>query len=37
MSVRMKYVQGHVEVYIGGAFCFSADSEAEAYAILEER
>ena len=36
MKIRMRYVRGHVEVYAGGEFLFSADSEAEALAMLEE-
>lgn len=37
MEVTMRYVQGHVEVYsAAGRFLFSADTEAEAHAMLEE-
>ncbi len=33
----MRYVRGHVEVYTSaGRFLFSADTEAEAAAMLEE-
>lgn len=33
----MQYVRGHVEVYtLAGRFLFSADTEAEAAAMLEE-
>ena len=33
MEITMRYVRGHVEVYT--AFLFSADTEAEAAAMLE--
>ncbi len=37
MEVTMRYVRGHVEVYAAnGRFLFSADTEAEADAMLEE-
>ena len=37
MEIRMRYVRGHVEVYnVRGEFLFSADTEAEAEAMLEE-
>ena len=37
MEYRMRYVRSHVEVYTaGGNFLFSADTEAEAAAMLEE-
>jgi len=38
MEITMRYVRGHVEVYTtaGGRFLFSADTEAEAAAMLEE-
>lgn len=29
--VEYRRVRGHVEVYIDGAFCFSADTMAEAH------
>lgn len=28
---EFRYVHGHVEVYLGGQFQFSADNEAEAW------
>ncbi len=35
--IRMQYRMGHVEVYDAyGEFLFSADTEAEAYAMLED-
>ncbi len=35
--IRMQYRMGHVEVYDAcGRFLFSADTEAEAYAMLED-
>ncbi len=33
---EFKNVRGHVEVYLNGAFCFSADTLAEAHAELKE-
>jgi hypothetical protein len=37
MQAKFRYVAGHVEVYDGaGRFLFSADTEPEAYAMLEE-
>ena len=37
MEITMRYVRGHVEVYTtAGQFLFSADTEAEAAAMLEE-
>lgn len=30
MEAELRYVAGHVEVYIGGKFQFSADTEYEA-------
>ena len=27
---EMEFVRGHVEVYLDGAFCFSADTRGEA-------
>lgn len=36
MSITMKYVQGHVEVYGDGKFLFSADDTKEARKDLEE-
>ena len=30
MNYEFRYVMGHVEVYEGGEFLFSADTEAEA-------
>ena len=37
MEITMRYVRGHVEVYTTeGQFLFSADTEAEAAAMLEE-
>ena len=37
MQIRMKNVRGHVEVFdAAGRFLFSADSESEALALLEE-
>ena len=36
MEITMRYVRGHVEVYTAaGQFLFSADTEAEAAAMLE--
>lgn len=38
MEYTVKYVRDHVEVYAaGGSFLFSADSMAEANALLEEQ
>ncbi len=34
-NYEMRYVAGHVEVYLAGEFQFSADSEAEARRELE--
>ena len=37
MGYSIRYVQGHVEVFSAdGAFLFSADTQAEAYEMLEE-
>ena len=36
MSITIKYVQGHVEVYDDGEFLFSADNPAEAQKDQEE-
>lgn len=33
---EFKNVMGHVEVYLDGAFCFSADTIAEAQEEIEE-
>ena len=33
---ELRYVMGHVEVYDGGVFCFSADNMAEAMEELRE-
>lgn len=33
-SYEIRYVGGHVEVYLAGEFQFSADNEAEALAEL---
>ena len=33
---EIRYVGGHVEVYLAGAFQFSADNEAEAMRELRE-
>ncbi len=35
-SYEIRYVRGHVEVYLAGEFQFSADSEAEALEELRE-
>ncbi len=32
---EIRYVHGHVEVYLAGEFQFSADSEAEARAEID--
>lgn len=32
---ELKWVRGHVEVFLNGRFCFSADTEGEAEAELE--
>lgn len=31
---ELKWVRGHVEVFLDGSFCFSADSESEAEAEI---
>lgn len=37
MEYKIRYIRGHVEVYNRlGAFLFSADTEAEARAMLEQ-
>ena len=37
MEYQFKYVKGHVEVYDrSGRFCFSSDTEREAWQELEE-
>lgn len=33
---ELKWVGGHIEVYRGGEFCFSADTRAEAEREIEE-
>ena len=33
---EMEFVRGHVEVYLDGAFCFSADTRGEAERELAE-
>ena len=33
---EMEFVRGHVEVYLDGAFCFSADPRGEAEAAIAE-
>lgn len=33
---EIRYVRGHVEVYLGGQFQFSADNEAEAMEELRQ-
>ncbi len=33
---EMEFVRGHVEVYLDGAFCFSADTRGEAEAEIAE-
>lgn len=33
---ELRYVNGHVEVYLAGAFQFSADNEAEARKEIDE-
>lgn len=35
MNYEIRYVMGHVEVYEGGDFLFSADTEAEARRELD--
>ena len=32
----IKYLRDHVEVYLHGRFCFSADNKAEALREIEE-
>ena len=32
---ELKFVRGHVEVYLDGVFCFSADTRGEAEAEIE--
>ena len=32
----LEYVRGHVEVYLDGKFCFSADTVSEAEAEIEQ-
>ena len=34
--VEMRYVRGHIQVYVNGAFLFSADTEREAREELED-
>lgn len=34
MGYEMRYVRGHVEVFLDGVFQFSADTEAEAHKEL---
>ena len=34
--MEIRYVRGHVEVYAGGEFLFSADTVSEAYEELAE-
>lgn len=31
---ELEFVRGHVEVYLDGAFCFSADTRSEAEAEI---
>jgi hypothetical protein len=31
---EVEFVRGHVEVYLNGAFCFSADTRSEAEAEI---
>ena len=33
---EIEFVRGHVEVYLDGAFCFSADTRGEAEAEIAE-
>lgn len=33
---EMEFVRGHVEVYLDGAFCFSADTRSEAEREIRE-
>lgn len=33
---ELRFVRGHVEVYLDGKFCFSADTRSEAEAEIEE-
>ena len=33
---EMEFVRGHVEVYLDGAFCFSADTRGEAEKEIAE-
>ena len=33
---EVEYVRGHVEVYLNGRFCFSADTRGEAEAEIRE-
>ena len=33
---ELEYVRGHVEVYLDGKFCFSADTVSEAEAEIEQ-
>ena len=35
MDYNIVWVRGHVEVYLDGRFCFSADNEREALEELE--
>ena len=34
--VEMRYVRGHIQVYVNGDFLFSADTEREAREELED-
>ena len=34
---ELRYVRGHVEVYLNGRFSFSADTRGEAEAEIRER
>ena len=34
---EIEFVRGHVEVYLDGEFCFSADTRSEAEAEIAER
>ena len=36
MHYEIRYVQGHVEVYIGSRFVCSADTAAEARAMMAD-
>ena len=36
MMYEIEFVRGHVEVYLNGAFCFSADTRGEAEREIAE-